>query len=55
MIGGEAARLRERLAELGIMVRGYEGELAGFLRISVGRPEDTDTLMKALLSIAARF
>lgn len=55
VIHGEAARLRGRLAELGIMVRGYEGELAGFLRISVGRPEDTDTLMKALLSIAARF
>jgi histidinol-phosphate aminotransferase len=55
VIHGEAARLRGRLAELGIMVRGYEGELAGFLRISVGRPEDTDTLMKALLSIAGRF
>jgi histidinol-phosphate aminotransferase len=55
VIHGEAARLRGRLAELGIMVRGYEGELSGFLRISVGRPEDTDTLMKALLSIAGRF
>lgn len=55
VIHGEAARLRERLAELGIMVRGYEGELAGYLRISVGRPEDTDTLMKALLSITGRF
>ncbi len=55
VIHGEAMRLRGRLAELGIMVRGYEGELAGFLRISVGRPEHTDTLMKALLSIAARF
>ena len=55
VIHGEAARLRARLADLGIMVRGYEGELAGFLRISVGRPEDTDTLMKALLSIAGKF
>lgn len=55
VIHGEAARLRGRLAELGIVVRGYKGELAGCLRISVGRPEDTDTLMKALLTIAARF
>ena len=55
VLRGEAADLRARLAELGIMVRGYGGKLAGYLRISVGRPEDTDTLMKALLAIAERL
>ncbi len=55
VLNGEAAALRARLAELGIMVRGYDGPLAGYVRISVGRPEDTDTLMKALLAIAGRF
>lgn len=55
VLRGEASALRIRLAELGIMVRGYSGELANYLRISVGRPEDTDTLMKALLAIAERL
>lgn len=55
VLHGRAAELRARLADLGIMVRGYDGALAGYLRISVGRPEDTDTLMKALLTIAERF
>lgn len=55
VLRGEAAELRARLAELGIMVRGYGGELADYLRISVGRPEDTDTLIKALLAIAERL
>lgn len=55
VLRGEAAELRARLAELGIMVRGYGGDLASYLRISVGRPEDTDTLMKALLALAERL
>lgn len=55
VLRGEASALRVRLAELGIMVRGYGGELADYLRISVGKPEDTDTLMKALLAIAERL
>lgn len=53
---GDAATLRARLADLGIMVRGYGGgTLENYLRISVGRPEDTDTLVKALLAIAERL
>jgi histidinol-phosphate aminotransferase len=55
VLHGRADELRARLADLGIMVRGYDGALSGYLRISVGRPEDTDTLMKALLTIAERF
>jgi histidinol-phosphate aminotransferase len=55
VLRGEAVTLRARLAELGVMVRGYEGELADHLRISVGRPEETDTLVKALLAIAERL
>jgi histidinol-phosphate aminotransferase len=55
VLHGEAEAMRERLAESGIVVRGYDGALAGYLRISVGRPEDTDALMKALLAIAERI
>lgn len=55
VLRGEAATLHARLAELGVMVRGYEGELADHLRISVGRPEETDTLVKALLAITERL
>ncbi len=55
VLRGDAATLRARLAELGIMVRGYGGEFSDYIRISVGRPEDTDTLMKALLVIAERL
>lgn len=55
VLRGEAADLKDRLADLGIMVRGYEGPLAGYLRISVGRPEDTDALLKALVTIAERL
>ncbi len=55
VLRGDAATLRARLAELGIMVRGYGGDLSDHIRISVGRPEDTDTLMKALLVIAERL
>jgi histidinol-phosphate aminotransferase len=55
VLRGDARALRLRLADLGIMVRGYEGELAGYLRVSVGRPEDTDALVKALLALAERL
>lgn len=55
VLRGEAAILQARLAELGIMVRHYGGDLAGYLRISVGRPEDTDLLVKALLAVAERL
>jgi histidinol-phosphate aminotransferase len=55
VLHGEAESVRERLADCGIIVRGYDGALSGYLRISVGRPEDTDALMKALLAIAERL
>lgn len=51
----EGGALREQLAKRGIIVRGFDGELAGHLRISVGRPEDTDALMQALLAIAEQI
>ena len=57
VLRGEAREVRARLADLGIMVLGWdEGTgLESYLRISVGRPEDTDTLVKALISIAERL
>lgn len=55
VLRGDARTLRARLAELGIMVRGYDGPLASYLRITVGRPEDTDVLVKALVAIAERL
>ncbi|MFN8514241.1 MAG: histidinol-phosphate transaminase [Chloroflexia bacterium] len=55
VLHGEAGAVRERLADSGIIVRGYDAALSGYLRISVGRPEDTDALMKALLSLAERI
>lgn len=55
VLRGDAATVQQRLAELGVMVRGYPDELANYLRISVGRPEDTDVLVKALLAISERL
>lgn len=55
VLRGDATTLQARLAELGIMVRGFGDELPGYLRVSVGRPEDTDTLVKALVAIAERL
>ncbi len=56
VLRGDAAELQARLADLGIIVRHYgDGPLADYLRISVGRPEDTDVLVKALISIAERL
>lgn len=57
VLRGDACTLQTRLAELGIMVRPYPGDplLEQYLRISVGRPEDTDVLLKALVAIAERL
>ena len=56
VLRSDAATLRARLADLVIIVRGYgPGPLEGYLRISVGRPEDTDALVKALVTIAERL
>lgn len=48
---GDAADIHQRLADRGIMVRRYGGDLKDYLRISVGRPEDTQRLMGALRTI----
>lgn len=51
---GEAHDVHQRLADRGIMVRKYSDDrLRDFLRISVGKPEDTDRLMNALQTIGA--
>ncbi len=50
--GGGAKRLQERLREKGILVRYFDKPLLkDYIRISVGKPEHTDALMKALKEI----
>ncbi len=51
--GRDAKQLKDVLAkEYGIMVRHYaKKELSGFVRISAGKPEHTDELLKALQEI----
>lgn len=46
----DARTVKERLAtEHGIMVRHYDKALLdGYIRISVGKPEHTDALIRAL-------
>ena len=54
VVGGQDAKaVKDTLAtEYGIIVRHYaKAELSGFIRISVGRPEQTDALMAALRSL----
>lgn len=54
VIGGQDAKaVKDALAaEHGIMVRHYaKKELSGFIRVSVGRPEQTDALMAALQTL----
>lgn len=51
---GDAHDIHLRLADRGIMVRKYgDPLLRDYLRITVGRPEDTDRLLAALQTIAA--
>ena len=52
--GKDAKAVKDTLAaEHGIMVRHYaKAELAGFIRISVGRPEHTDAVVAALQRMA---
>ncbi|XP_019191394.1 PREDICTED: histidinol-phosphate aminotransferase, chloroplastic-like [Ipomoea nil] len=45
----DAKKLKEDLALMGVMIRHYDNkELRGFVRVSVGKPEHTDVLMKGL-------
>lgn len=49
VLKGKAKELRQKLQDIGILVRYYEEpELQNFIRISVGKPEHTDILIKAL-------
>ena len=49
VIDRDAAELKAALAARGILVRHYATpELAGFIRVSVGRPQETDALLTAL-------
>lgn len=50
--GTNAGKLKADLANEGVMVRHYDKkELRGFIRISVGKPEHTDALIKAFQKI----
>ncbi|HLI51793.1 MAG TPA: histidinol-phosphate transaminase [Thermomicrobiaceae bacterium] len=50
---GDAHDIHRRLGEQGIIIRKYfDPMLRDYLRISVGKPEDTDALMSALLAMA---
>lgn len=53
--GREAEEVKDTLAhKYGIMVRHYRKELLdGFVRISVGKPDQTDALLAALRDMAA--
>jgi histidinol-phosphate aminotransferase len=52
---GDAKALKEALEAEGIFIRHYNSpELRNYVRISVGRPEDTDQLVSALLAQTAR-
>ncbi|XP_057450126.1 histidinol-phosphate aminotransferase, chloroplastic-like [Lotus japonicus] len=47
--GVNAKKLKEDLAQMGVMIRHYDKkELKGYVRVSVGKPEHTDALMKCL-------
>ncbi|OAY83190.1 Histidinol-phosphate aminotransferase 2, chloroplastic [Ananas comosus] len=47
--GKDAKKIKEDLAQMGVMIRHYNNkELRGYVRVSVGKPEHTDALMKCL-------
>ncbi|XP_039127668.1 histidinol-phosphate aminotransferase, chloroplastic-like [Dioscorea cayenensis subsp. rotundata] len=47
--GKDAKKLKEDLAQMGVMIRHYDKkELKGYVRVSVGKPEHTDALMECL-------
>jgi histidinol-phosphate aminotransferase len=52
VLKGEAKDLRQKLQDKGILVRYFDSpRLRNFIRISVGKPEHTDALIKALREI----
>ncbi|XP_059657888.1 histidinol-phosphate aminotransferase, chloroplastic-like [Cornus florida] len=47
--GMDAKKLKEDLAKMGVMIRHYnKKELKGYVRVSVGKPEQTDALMECI-------
>ncbi|KAK9167709.1 hypothetical protein Scep_002900 [Stephania cephalantha] len=47
--GKDPKKLKEDLARMGVMIRYYDKkELRGYVRVSVGKPEHTDALIKCL-------
>jgi len=49
VLKGEAGELRQKLQDKGILIRYFDQpRLRNFIRISVGKPEHTDALIKAL-------
>jgi histidinol-phosphate aminotransferase len=53
VLRGDAYRIKKRLEKQGVFVRYIDlPDLPHHLRISVGRPEDTDVLMRSLLAMA---
>jgi len=56
VLHGTSAALQEWLEEDGIFVRRYaSADLANYVRISVGKPEDTDRLMRRMTALAQRY
>ena len=52
LIKGDAKQLRQKLQDKGILVRYFDQpQLKNFIRISVGKPEHTDALIKTLKEI----
>ncbi|KAG8059672.1 hypothetical protein GUJ93_ZPchr0002g25780 [Zizania palustris] len=50
--GKDAKKIKEELSKMGVMIRHYDKkELKGYIRISVGKPEHTDALMKGLRAL----
>jgi histidinol-phosphate aminotransferase len=53
VVRGNALQIKKRLEKKGIFIKSYTTpELPNHLRITVGRPEDTDILMRTLLEMA---
>ncbi|GLT58759.1 hypothetical protein SLA2020_316280 [Shorea laevis] len=47
--GMDAKKLKDDLAQMGVMVRHYnKKELKGYIRVTAGKPEQTDVLMECL-------
>lgn len=54
VLGRSAKALKEALAQMGILVRYYNSPLLqDYIRVSVGRPQDSDALLSALQTLAA--